>query len=235
MVNIKSVIFDMYETLFPNAPESWEGVFRDIVKTQDLAVSSHDLWLIWREKDKAFRRERINLQDPIKSPPFKTYFTAWTDTFVRTFNELDLLGDAYLAATNCIEKMAERRPFYDTLSTLNVLSNDFDLGILSNADNAYALPLIKKYDLPVKCVVTSEIAKAYKPHPDAFRVILEQMGASAQQSLYIGDNPLDDIWGGAMAGLTTVWLNRHNATWDNNLPKPSYEIHNLNQLVTILR
>ena len=50
MENIKSVIFDMYETLFPNAPESWEEVFRDIVKTQDLAVSSRDLWLIWREK-----------------------------------------------------------------------------------------------------------------------------------------------------------------------------------------
>ena len=76
MENIKSVIFDMYETLFPNAPESWEEVFRDIVKTQDLAVSSRDLWLIWREKDKAFRRDRINLQDPIKSPPFKTYFAA---------------------------------------------------------------------------------------------------------------------------------------------------------------
>jgi len=234
MENIKSVIFDMYETLFPNPPESWLAVFRNIVENQDLAISFHELWGIWRNKDKAFRRERINLQDPLKSPPFRTYFTAWKDTFINTFNELDLRGDADLAARCCIKGMAEKHPFDDTLSALNVLSKKFDLGILSNADNAYALPLIEKYTLPVKCVVTSETAKAYKPHPAAFKMILERLGVLAQQSLYIGDNPLDDIWGGAMAGVTTVWLNRHNANWESTLPNPDYEIHNLNQLVTIL-
>ena len=234
MENIKSVIFDMYETLFPNSPESWVGVFRDIVEIQNLPISSHNLWAIWKEKDKAFRRDRINLQHPSKSPPFRTYFMAWTETFVSTFNELGVVGNADLAARSCIKQMAEKKPFDDTLPTLNVLSSDFDLGILSNADNAYALPLIERYALPVKCVVTSEIAEVYKPHPGAFKTVLQQIGASPEQSLYVGDNPLDDIWGGNMAGLTTVWLNRHNASWENTLPKPSYEIHNLDQLITLL-
>lgn len=224
----------MYETLFPNSSESWLEVFTSIVATQHLAVSSDKLWAVWKGKDKVFRQQRINLQNPFESPPFRTYFTAWKDTFANTFSELGLVGDVEQAASQCIERMAEKSPFGDTLSTLTILANEFDLGILSNADNAYALPLIEKYALPVKCVVTSEIAKAYKPHPDAFKVILERMEVSSHQSLYVGDNPLDDIWGGAMAGLTTVWLNRHHVKWENVLPKPSYEIHNLNQLVTIL-
>ena len=234
MENIKSVIFDMYETLFPNSSESWLEVFRSIVETQHLAVSSNKLWAVWKAKDKVFRQERINLQNPFESPPFRTYFMSWKDTFSNTFTELGLVGDAEHAANCCIKRMAEKPPFDDTLPTLTLLSGEFDLGILSNADNAYALPLIDRYALPVKCVVTSETAKAYKPHPEAFKMILERMEVSSRQSLYVGDNPLDDIWGGAMSGLTTVWLNRDNVKWENSLPKPSYEIHNLSQLVTIL-
>ena len=52
---------------------------------------------------------------------------------------------------------------------------------------------------------TSEI-DWMKPHPAPFEQIAERLGAAPTQCVMVGDRPIDDIEGGAGAGMRTVWI-----------------------------
>lgn len=48
-----------------------------------------------------------------------------------------------------------------------------------------------------KTIVISEEAGIRKPDPAIYKLALERLGASAEQTLFIGDHPVNDIWGPA--------------------------------------
>lgn len=54
-------------------------------------------------------------------------------------------------------------------------------------------------------VYTSELPVA-KPHEDAFRMILEQMGLAPHESVYVGDRLWEDVTGAAAVGMRTIWI-----------------------------
>jgi putative hydrolase of the HAD superfamily len=60
-------------------------------------------------------------------------------------------------------------------------------------------------DLLDGCVFTSELGRM-KPHPDAFRSVLEAAGAEASSAVFVGDRLHDDIWGAKQAGMRAVWI-----------------------------
>ena len=48
MSQITTVIFDMYETLVENGPHLWQATFQEIIDSQQLPVSTGDLWREWK-------------------------------------------------------------------------------------------------------------------------------------------------------------------------------------------
>jgi putative hydrolase of the HAD superfamily len=54
-------------------------------------------------------------------------------------------------------------------------------------------------------VYTSDLAHM-KPHPEAFQAILGAVGVPAEEAVFVGDRPRDDIAGARGAGLRTVLL-----------------------------
>jgi len=54
-------------------------------------------------------------------------------------------------------------------------------------------------------VYTSDLAHT-KPHPEAFRAVLDQLGVEPAEAVMVGDRPLDDIAGAAALGMRTVLL-----------------------------
>lgn len=62
---------------------------------------------------------------------------------------------------------------------------------------------------------TSQLAHM-KPHPEAFRALLEAVGVPAEQAVFVGDRPRDDVWGAQRAGLRTVLL--------TGRPVPAYDV-----------
>jgi pyrophosphatase PpaX len=52
-------------------------------------------------------------------------------------------------------------------------------------------------------VVTASDTVAHKPSPEPLRLCLEQLGATADGAIYVGDSPVD-IEAGAAAGMTTA-------------------------------
>ena len=54
-----------------------------------------------------------------------------------------------------------------------------------------------------------------KPHPQAFRALLEAVGVAPGRAVFVGDRPRDDISGAQAAGMRTVLLTgRPVESWD---------------------
>ncbi|AIQ47654.1 hydrolase [Paenibacillus sp. FSL R7-0273] len=85
-----------------------------------------------------------------------------------------------------------------------------------------------------KTIVISEEAGIRKPDPAIYKLALERLGASAEQTLFIGDHPVNDIWGAGKAGMDTIWLKR-NHPWDESLDvQPWRTINELDELKDII-
>jgi putative hydrolase of the HAD superfamily len=73
----------------------------------------------------------------------------------------------------------------------------------------------------------------------AFEYSLERLGASAENSLMIGDEFYSDIVGASSVGLTTVWVNWRERNLDEMLSKyegitPTVVVDSLEELVSLL-
>ncbi|MEU5068908.1 HAD family hydrolase [Streptomyces virginiae] len=77
-----------------------------------------------------------------------------------------------------------------------------------------ALPAILSalgIDTRFRAVIDSAASGYEKPHPWAFRLVLEAAGP-AHCLVMIGDNPQADAEGSRRAGLDAIWVRRHRHT-----------------------
>jgi putative hydrolase of the HAD superfamily len=95
-------------------------------------------------------------------------------------------------------------------------SSGFPLGIVSNAQ-AFTLPLvddlvggeIEEYGFDFDLCIYSYRYRQAKPSPrlfDALAAALRRRGIFPQQTLYVGNDKLNDIWAARQAGLKTAWF-----------------------------
>ena len=234
MSAITTVIFDVYETLAHNDSELWIETFGGICRAQGLEIDPRFLYQEWKALEMLFRRERLNLEEPEKSPSFKSYEEAWRDCFRDVFSRLGLKGDAVVAAKDAVRDMGEREPYQDALEVLPAIQPRWRTGVLSNADDNYLFPLLGAVGWKFEAVLSSEGARAYKPLPSPFRQILGRLGAGPQEAIYVGDSLYDDVLGANAVGMRAVWVNRHKSVPDPQLPKPDYVIQSLRELPEIL-
>ena len=121
--------------------------------------------------------------------------------------------------------------FDDVLSTLEGLKQNYTLGILSNG-NSYPKTLgVEAY---FQFVILAQDVGIEKPDPEIFRLAIEKAGCLPDEFLYVGDSQEDDILGAKRAGVKIAWYNRTKAQLHSNIPRPDYEISELNTLLEIL-
>lgn len=99
-------------------------------------------------------------------------------------------------------------PFPNLITTLEkLISLDIRLGMITNGwgnfqlDNIKALGIEKYFDT----ILISEWEGLKKPDPEIFRRALKQLNVPAQQTIFIGDHPQNDIKAAQYAGLIAVW------------------------------
>lgn len=80
-------------------------------------------------------------------------------------------------------------------------------------------------------MITSEQAMTMKPNKEIFDYAFQQTGATASNSLMIGDALDVDILGAQNAGMHSVFFNPNRLGHNN---EPTYEIHCLSELKNIL-
>jgi putative hydrolase of the HAD superfamily len=78
--------------------------------------------------------------------------------------------------------------------------------------------------------ISARTAGAAKPDARIFARLLELAGASAEETLHIGDDPLADVIGAGRAGIPAVWVNRDSREWPRHLAPPARTVMTLAEL-----
>ena len=235
MPDIGAVIFDVYETLVQNQSSLWLPTFDEFCQEQGLPLTGQELWDLWKPLEMSFRHERVNLENPEHSPPYMTYESAWRDRFAQVFGQIGK-GDAVAAARRMVVDLGRRQLYQETVDVIARLrsANHFRLGVLSNSDNDSLWPLLQRHGLKFDEVISSEIARLYKPHPGAFQLVTKALEVPAEACLFVGDSQFDDVQGAHRVGMRTVWVNRNGAQMDPALPAPDHQVQDLTEVLEVL-
>ncbi|WP_055565526.1 HAD family hydrolase [Streptomyces atriruber] len=110
--------------------------------------------------------------------------------------------------------------------------------IISGNQTTKAAELLRELDLPADVIATSGEWGVAKPDPSFFERLVAEAGGAAQEILYVGDHPQNDVFPARAAGLRTAHLRRgpwgHLWAEDPELiAAADYRINSLMDLVAI--
>ena len=91
-----------------------------------------------------------------------------------------------------------------------IVAHGFRLGIVTNG-SVEAQSVKLKYsgvDRLADAVVISTEVGVKKPDPAIFQAVIGQLHIVPQSRWFVGDNPMNDIWGAKQVGFGTGWVHR---------------------------
>jgi len=228
---IDTLIFDAYGTLFDEGRESIPKVARYIVIDLSLKLEPEVIFESW-SKNYFSLEKRLFDDECIHS--FKTIRDINTESLRLTFNQFGINADPSKYINLLFRWWCTPNLFPEVRDVIKELSPKYKIGIVSNADNETLFSALEHTKLNVDYVLTSEIARSYKPNKNIFIKCLNDLNVKKSNILYVG-NSIADILGAKSVGLTMVWVNRKGITIDDNLPKPDYEVKNLSYIPKIIK
>ena len=98
-------------------------------------------------------------------------------------------------------------PWPDVVAGLNRLKPRFILATLSNGNIALMVNLAKRAALPWDMILGAEVARAYKPQPQAYRNAFEALDLAPEQCLMVAAHN-SDLQAAASCGLRTAFVPR---------------------------
>jgi 2-haloacid dehalogenase len=98
-------------------------------------------------------------------------------------------------------------PWPDVRSGLEALRRQRVTSTLSNAHIALLVNLARFGDLRFDCVLSAELAHAYKPAPEVYQTAARLLGMEPAEVMLVAAHPLD-LKGARGAGLKTAFLDR---------------------------
>ena len=82
--------------------------------------------------------------------------------------------------------------------------------------------------------INAAMAGAAKPARPIFDAAVQAGGASAGETLHVGDHPLYDVHGAKEAGLRAVWVNRGGDEWPDEYRAPDATVRHVGEILEIL-
>ena len=135
-----------------------------------------------------------------------------------------LVDDAFAVfeeARNDVEVFPEVRP------ALRALRERYTLIAVTNGNaNLHKIGIADLFDDHVNAAAVG----AAKPDRPIFDAAVQAGGASAAETLHVGDHPLYDVHGAREAGLRTVWVNRNGTAWPDDFAVPDIEVRDVGEL-----
>jgi HAD superfamily hydrolase (TIGR01509 family) len=100
---------------------------------------------------------------------------------------------------------------FDNVETvLEKLKTQYRTGAVTNGNaNLKTIGIDHHFDF----YLTSAQIGYSKPHPIMFKATATSAQCRPEEILHIGDDPIRDVEGAALAGFKTVWFNLHEKTW----------------------
>lgn len=137
----------------------------------------------------------------------------------------------YRVSPGCMELRA------DVVSTLKQLqTSGRKIGMITNGKTNVQNATIDAIGVRAyfDTILVSETVGLRKPDARIFELALQQLDVSPCEAIYVGDHPTSDIQGAQNAGMRAIWFaGVHD--WDEALTEPEFQIHEIAQLLDILR
>ncbi len=246
---IKTLLFDIGGTLLTvhNSPEL-RTAFGETLKKRlalyglPLEVSAEQLGLQIHENGELYKHWAEEHKAELPQARI------WSDFYLREyhFSEEQLAPYAEELSFRFDYDRVElkRRPdVYEALTRLHDMG--IRLGIITNVQStSFAPHILKEYgiDKLMDCLVMSSEAGCRKPDPAIFRLAMDQLGVTPEETGYVGDTISRDVLGSRNAGLGLVVQIRNPKVAHRDAaflgrpdcPVPDYLIDELSELIPIL-
>ena len=115
------------------------------------------------------------------------------------------LSEEEIADFNCAWHRLD--PWPDTVAGLTRLRKKFLLATLSNGNVALLVNMAKHAGLPWDAILGAEVARHYKPQPEAYLVTAELLDCAPEQCLLVAAHNKDLVTG-ARLGMKTAFVAR---------------------------
>ncbi len=185
-MSIRGVAFDLDYTLAVTTKDR-DAILRD-------AIAAVDGPQIHREEYLTAHRENLTKQS--RTPVFRDILA---DRESQT--DPEAMAAAYRQEiSEALEPLAGIEPF------IRELRSTYRVGLLTNGSVLAQRSKIEQLGwarLFDTTLVTGELP-AGKPDTAAFEALLEELGTTADETVYIGDTPMDDIEGATESGLYAI-------------------------------
>lgn len=105
----------------------------------------------------------------------------------------------------------------------------YRLGSMTNGNaDVHRLGIGKLFDFSL----SAETIGIGKPHPLMFEAACRHANVEPGQLAHVGDDPMTDLIGGKLAGVTTIWMNRQNQPRTAGLILDA-EVHEMRDLLRL--
>ncbi|PWA12268.1 L-2-haloalkanoic acid dehalogenase [Pueribacillus theae] len=124
-------------------------------------------------------------------------------------------------------------PFPNLIKILDILkSRSIRLGMITNGKGQFRMTNIEALGIKnyFDTILISEWEGIKKPNPKIFKKALSQLNVSANESIYVGDHPLNDIKGAQNIGMKGIW--KKDIQWVD--VEADYVIDDLKELLPII-
>jgi len=225
----KAILFDFGGTLDSDG-KHWVDQFREAYEAAGYGYPSETFNPAFFESDK-----RILAEHDLRGRSLRDLLVVQT-TLIQ-----DLLGiapgpeaedgkakivEAFEAAT--AKFLSRNRPI------LARLAKAYKLGVVSNFCGNLDV-ICRTYGLAehLAVIVDSFVVGVEKPDPAIFLKALKELGVSAVEAVFVGDNPRRDIEAARSLGMKTVWLRGPSQTPFADPPETDWTIVSLTELEDI--
>lgn len=167
-------------------------------------------------------------------PPFVRFGDVWKHRSAELLAHWGNNATPHAAAEAYVRAHSTAPLCPEVREAIEALGDRYALAVLSDADTDFIVDCLAHNEMSFETIVTSEDLQIYKPHVSMFREVCVRLGVSPAQAVYVGDSPWHDIVGARNAGLRTVWLNRHDRAWPEDIEPPETVITSLAELTEAL-
>lgn len=220
-MSIKAINLDFYGTLV-DWLSIWIEVSERIIDDNNLDLNPKKFALEWRK----IQRQLLDGQDFI---PYKENIRLALDNLCNQRNIKNLNYHSLL-----FDKWKEIKPFPETIEVLKSLKPKYKLAICTNSSRDLFDICAKKFGSVFDNVLISDETKVNKPHKNMYEIAIKSLGFNRESILHVASSQMD-VKGATNAGLTVCWINRGKEERLPETPKPKFEIHDLKELIKILK
>ena len=224
MRSLQGIFLDFYGTVAGGDRQAVESICQAIIDDHGLELSAADLACQWGHVYFA-------AVETVNSDGFRLLGEIERHTLVKTV--MPLVGridpEPYVATLN---QYLAQPPLFDEVREV-FDGRTVPVCLVSNADERELRAAMAYHDLRFDFVVSSELARGYKPGPRIFEVALERTGWSADRVLHVGDSLYSDVGGAHRAGLGAAWVCRQNRISDIGTDRPDVVWSDLRPIISL--